>query len=104
MSPHSCHRVVDIDNLQVYGPGGTSLRAVGAAGAIVASLVSGACAGDCDGDGRVEIDELILGVTIAVRNGSVAACPTLDTNGDGVVAINEVIAAVNKALNGCGDL
>jgi hypothetical protein len=59
------------------------------------------CAGDCDGNGRVSIAELIAGVSIALRTASVDICRACDTSGDGTVSIGEIIAAVNKALNGC---
>jgi hypothetical protein len=35
----------------------------------------GSCAGDCDMDGRVGIDELIRGVSIALGSFSLARCP-----------------------------
>ena len=60
-----------------------------------------ACAGDCNQDGSVTVDELIKGVNIGLGTTSVDDCPSFDTNGDGAVTINEVIAAVNHALNGC---
>jgi hypothetical protein len=60
------------------------------------------CAGDCNGDGMVAINELIIGVNIALGSSPVSACASFDTNGDGMVAINELIAAVNNALGGCG--
>ena len=59
-----------------------------------------ACAGDCNGDGTVAINELILGVNIAL-GAPAAGCPPIDANGDGEVAINELIAAVGRALSGC---
>jgi hypothetical protein len=55
--------------------------------------------GDCDGDGIVTINELILGVNIALGNLPVTACPAFDTNRDGQVSIDELIAAVNAALS-----
>jgi hypothetical protein len=60
-----------------------------------------ACPGDCDGDGRVTIAELIRGVNIALGNAPVTNCPAFDLNGNGLVAINELVAAVNATLNGC---
>jgi hypothetical protein len=60
-----------------------------------------ACAGDCNQDGSVTVDELIKGVNIALGTTSVDACSSFDANGDGAVTINELIAAVNRALNGC---
>ena len=59
------------------------------------------CAGDCNGDGMVPINELISGVNIALGNAPVSTCEAFDVNGDGEVTINELIAAVNAALNGC---
>ncbi len=60
-----------------------------------------ACPGDCDGDGRVTIAELIRGVNIALGNAPISNCPAFDLNDNGMVAINELVAAVNATLNGC---
>lgn len=60
------------------------------------------CLGDCNGDGKVGIDELITGVNVAIAAGSLSeTCLALDMNGDGTAAINELVAAVNTALSGC---
>jgi hypothetical protein len=59
------------------------------------------CAGDCNGDGTVTVNELITAVNIALGNAPVSTCPAVDTNGDGTVTVNELIQAVNSALNGC---
>jgi len=60
------------------------------------------CTGDCDGDGAVTVNELIVGVNIALENQGVDACPAFDADSSGGVSINELIAAVSNALNGCG--
>jgi len=60
------------------------------------------CVGDCNGDGMVAINELIIGVNIALGSAPLSMCPSFDANGDGMVGINELITAVNNALNGCG--
>ncbi|MBX3023709.1 PD40 domain-containing protein [bacterium] len=65
-------------------------------------LAAAACAGDCDGDGNVAINELVLGVGIALGAGSLSGCGGFDGDGDGQVAINELVAGVNAALTGCG--
>jgi hypothetical protein len=62
---------------------------------------AGACAGDCDGDAQVSINELIQGVNIALGNVAVASCAAFDRDGNGQVTVNELIAAVNNALGGC---
>lgn len=59
------------------------------------------CVGDCNGDDVVAINELIVGVGIALGSESVTACPTLDANGDGTVAISELVTGVSNALGGC---
>ena len=70
-------------------------------------LVTGApvralpCVGDCNGDGEVAINELIVGVNISLETAAVTACPAFDTNGDGGVTVNELIQGVNAALEGC---
>jgi len=60
-----------------------------------------ACAGDCDGDGMVAINELIAGVGIALGQQQASTCASLDRNGDGAVTVEELIAAVRAALDGC---
>jgi hypothetical protein len=60
-----------------------------------------ACAGDCNQSGNVSVDELVLGVNIALDRAALAACPVLDQNSSGRVEINELVSAVNSAVNGC---
>ena len=62
---------------------------------------TGACVGDCNGNGVVAINELIVGVNIALGNASVTQCESFDVNDNGTVAINELIGGVGAALNGC---
>jgi len=62
---------------------------------------SGGCAGDCNGDHEVTINELITGVNIALGSAQLTQCPSFDRNGDGEVAINELIQGVNAALGSC---
>ncbi len=59
------------------------------------------CAGDCNGDGTVGINEIIVAVNIALGSTPIANCSAVDTNGDGDVGVNELIQAVNSSLNGC---
>ena len=59
------------------------------------------CAGDCNGDGEVAINELIQGVNIALDNAAVSTCPAFDRDGDGQVVVSDLIAGVNSALGGC---
>jgi hypothetical protein len=59
------------------------------------------CAGDCDSDGEVSINELVTVVNIALGGAPLEQCFTADTNHDGAAAVNEVIGAVNLALSSC---
>lgn len=59
------------------------------------------CVGDCSGDNRVAINELVRGVNMALGNVSVDDCPSFDRNGNRLVSISELVAAVNSALRGC---
>jgi hypothetical protein len=59
-----------------------------------------ACA-DCNGDGRVTVDELVRGVAIALRQSAADDCPAIDRDGDGAVTVDELVAAVGDALRGC---
>jgi len=59
------------------------------------------CPGDCSGDGQVSIDELVLGVRIALGSSVLADCPSFDSSGDGRVAVSELVAAVAAALGDC---
>lgn len=66
-----------------------------------ASAADAQCAGDCDADCAVSINELIRGVGVSLGSQDVASCSALDANGDDNVTINELILAVNRALDGC---
>jgi hypothetical protein len=59
------------------------------------------CYGDCGADGEVTVDELIVGVNIALGVASVSQCTPMDSSGDGEVTVDELIGAVNNALTGC---
>jgi hypothetical protein len=60
------------------------------------------CAGDCNGDGSVTIDELVLQVRIALGEADITACSAADANNDRQVTIDEIVRSVNQALLGCG--
>jgi hypothetical protein len=68
-------------------------------GAAIASATT--CPGDCDGSREVTIDEILLGVNIAIGTRMIEDCRVFDGNGDGEVTVDEIIAAVSSALLGC---
>jgi hypothetical protein len=59
------------------------------------------CPGDCSGSGMVTVDELVIGVNIALEIEPLAACPALNTKEDTRITIDELLAAVGATLNGC---
>ena len=59
------------------------------------------CAGDCNGDGAVTINELVTAVGLALDDRPPTGCPAIDVGGDGHVTIDELVRAVTNALGGC---
>lgn len=59
------------------------------------------CTGDCNGNDRVTIEELIRGVNIALGTGAAGNCESFDLDNNGAVSINELVRAVSVALAGC---
>jgi hypothetical protein len=59
------------------------------------------CASDCDGNGQVTVDEIVVAANVALGETAVDDCTAADTNGDGQVTVDELITAVDAALNGC---
>ncbi len=59
------------------------------------------CVGDCDGNQRVSIAELVRIVTIALGRSPIMDCPAADANGDAQIRISDIVVAVNRALRGC---
>ena len=60
-----------------------------------------ACVGDCDGGGTVPINELVVGVNIALGSLPASACLAFDRNNDGEVRVDELLAGVGAATEGC---
>jgi hypothetical protein len=59
------------------------------------------CVGDCDGDGKVGVAELIVGVRISLGEIPLSQCVAFDATPDGTLRIEELVLAVNAALSGC---
>lgn len=70
------------------------------------SAMASSCLGDCDGDGRVTVDELmteviiIFGIRLAIDLPP-KSCAALDPDGDGEVWVTDLLAAINYAHSGC---
>lgn len=61
----------------------------------------GPCWGDCNGDGSVQIDELVTSITIGLGGAPLSICVEADTDGGGTVTVDETLATLNAALFGC---
>lgn len=59
------------------------------------------CVGDCNEDGTVSVDELVLGINISLGDAMVFECPPLDRDQNGQVDISENVTAVGNSLNDC---
>jgi DNA-binding beta-propeller fold protein YncE len=59
------------------------------------------CGGDCNGDGRVTVSELIRAVNLSLGQGVYRLCAPADANADRDVSIDELVAAVDNSLVAC---
>jgi hypothetical protein len=58
------------------------------------------CAGDCDRNGVVTVDDILTMVNIALGNAETTECRSGDANEDGQITVDEILQAVSNALNG----
>ena len=59
------------------------------------------CAGDCNNNQAVTIDELVIGVNIVLELTPVISCSAFDEDKDGRVTVNELVRSVANALTEC---
>src|SRR5512139_492022 len=62
----------------------------------------GLCALDCQGDGAVDVDDLMTAVNIILGITDISACPSADPGNTHQLTVTELLAGLNAALNGCG--
>jgi hypothetical protein len=62
------------------------------------------CTGDCDGNGEVTVDELLIMVNIALGAAPITDCLMGDVRKDSQITVDEIVAAVRHALQGCPGL
>jgi hypothetical protein len=60
-----------------------------------------ACAGDCNLDRIVTVDELVVGIEIALGQARFDQCRAVDPNRNFRVTIAELMMAVGHSLHGC---
>ena len=84
---------------------GRAIAVLVLAGTVTARSASAAvplvCAGDCDANGLVTVNELISGVQISLQRMALPVCDSLDRDRDDRVTVDELIVAVNNGLHGC---
>ncbi len=68
---------------------------------VAVAAVPEICDGDCNGDGVVTVDELLVAVNVALGGPPVQACLAADSNDDSRITADEIVAATRNALNGC---
>ncbi len=68
-----------------------------------ATIEPALCPGDCDGDRRTSISELILGVRMSLELADLEICSAFDSDGDSTITIAELTRAVVASLNGCAE-
>jgi DNA-binding beta-propeller fold protein YncE len=66
--------------------------------------LSGICAGDCNRDRQVTVDEIVRGVQIALGAAPIDDCGQFDVNRDSDLTVDEIILGVRSALEGCATL
>jgi hypothetical protein len=80
-----------------------ALAVLGVIAARSAAAADPACVGDCNGDGRVTVPELILGINIALGTTELSACSAFEAMAcpPSTVCIAGLLTAVQNALTGC---
>lgn len=76
-----------------------ALLAIGRAAALPTSLPP--CVGDCDASREVTVDEILVGVSVALGQRPLAACAPFDRDADLELTVDELVSGVDAALNGC---
>lgn len=59
------------------------------------------CQGDCNRDGVVTVNEIVLLLQIALGTAQLHVCPAADGSGDGLITVDEIVGAVDVGLDGC---
>ena len=60
------------------------------------------CAVDCDADGNVTVDEVIVVLSAALAGGELSSCARgADLDASGTITVDELLTTINQALLGC---
>lgn len=91
---------ISVDDLGSDATGGYNISLQGAASAGVCLKVA-SCTGDCNLDGWVTVDEVLLGIGIGLGHQSLDQCPAIDADHSDTVSVDELVAAVAGSVEGC---
>jgi hypothetical protein len=61
------------------------------------------CAGDCNRDGNVTVDEVVTAINVALGLDSLTACTAADEDTNDGVTVDELVSAVDSSIHGCGN-
>lgn len=59
------------------------------------------CVGDCNGDRKVTVDEIVLGVNLVVGTAALSSCGVFDADGKAEVTIDDLVHGIRLLLAGC---
>lgn len=59
------------------------------------------CVGDCDSSAAVTVDEILIGVNVALGQRPLASCTAFDRDGSLSLTVDELVSGVDAALHGC---
>jgi len=99
------------DRLNVGDDRGNTFRVVATDGSVEIPIAeptpiptpSVRCAGDCNGDGEVQGNEITRVVRVMISDAPLASCPAADADGDGEVFVTDVTRAVINMGLGCAE-
>ena len=80
----------------------TALAYAATSSGVFSIVQAASCNGDCDGNGMVDVAELVAMVDIALGRKTMADCAAGDASRDGVIGVDDVVAAVRSLMTGCG--
>lgn len=59
------------------------------------------CIGDCNEDRRIQVDEIVMLVGIAVEQGSFPRCTEGNASTEAMITVDELVSVIGNALSGC---
>ena len=86
----------------VVDPADPNVAYAATATGVFGIMQAASCGGDCDGNGVVDVSELVTMIDIALGRQTMAVCSAGDTQHDGVIGVEDVVAAVRSLMMGCG--